>query len=96
MTRDGTYKPKLRKFEPGDYVYMKQSNTHSTLVMPAKTAIYRVSEVRPSGVVIIMGQCGNTTSVQSSELALCHLPYIDGTIHPELATVSKHARCETC
>ena len=96
MTRDGSYKPKLRRFEVGDYVYMRRHNMHSTLAMQAKQSIYLVSEVRPSGVIIIIGKCGNTDSVQPSELAICHLPFIDGTIHPELATVNKTLRCEEC
>jgi hypothetical protein len=95
-TRDGSYVPKLRKFEPGDYVYLRRANSTHTLQIPARQPIYRVVEMRPTGVVIIMGRCGNTDSVHASELAPCHLPYIDGIVNAELAHPDKHQACEVC
>jgi hypothetical protein len=95
-TRDGTYIPKLRKFEPGDYVYLRRANSAHTLQIPARQPIFRVVEMRPTGVVIIMGRCGQTDQVHASELAPCHLPYIDGIVNAELAHPDKHLGCEVC
>ena len=45
QVRSGGYPPKLRKFEVGDYVYVKRPNPASTLHMKAHPHILRVLQV---------------------------------------------------
>jgi transposase InsO family protein len=95
-TRDGTYLPRLRKFNPGDYVYVRRSSTNSTLQIDARQIILRVVKAHDNGTVTLVGRCNTTTTLNQAELAPCHLPYIDGLVRPELATPSLHQGCEVC
>eukprot|EP00877_Chromochloris_zofingiensis_P007303 jgi/Chrzof1/2826/Cz12g00080.t1 len=92
--RDGTYLPKLRKFEVGDYVYI-QREVKTTIQLKARPLILRVKEVRSSGVLVLQGRCGTKTSVHMTQCAPCHLPDLDGTIDPSLAA-DDDAQCVIC
>ena len=96
MTRSGTYLPKLRKFSTGDYVYLRRPNMASTLQIQARQLILRILELRNNGSVLLQGRCGCTILNNVVNLAPCHLPSIDGTIHPDLARPSKELGCEVC
>ena len=96
QTRSGAYLPQVRKFTPGDFVYVRHPNLNSTLEIPATQLIARVLEVRDSGVVILQGKCGQTLSVHVSSIAPCHLPHLDGTLDPELAYIPLDFPCEVC
>jgi hypothetical protein len=95
-TRSGSYLPSLRKFSPGDYVYLRRPNLTNTLQINAQQLILRVLEVGANGVVLLQGRCGNTIRNNVQNLAPCHLPNIDGTIHHELARTSDNTVCERC
>ena len=96
MKRTGSYMPKLRKFAPGDFVYLRRSKEVCTIQIPAREIILRVVEVRDNGIVMVQGKCGTTQPAHHSELAPCHLPYIDGDINPELAAPDADHACEIC
>ena len=95
-TRGGSYLPKVRKFATGDFVYVRRRNVLNTLQTAAKQMVVRVLEVRPTGAVVLQGRCGCTVTNHVNNLAPCHLPYIDPTIHPEMAIPSVHQACEKC
>jgi hypothetical protein len=95
-TRDGTYLPRLRKFSPGDYVYVRRSSSNCTLQIDARQAILRVVQMNEGGTVTLEGRCGTTITVNQAEVAPCHLPYIDGVVNPELATPPLQLGCEVC
>jgi hypothetical protein len=95
-TRSGAYLPNLRKFNKGDYVYLRRPNMNSTLQIPARQTILRVLEVRESGSILLQGRCGCSILNNIINLAPCHLPNIDGTLHPELARPPKDHACERC
>jgi len=61
-----------------------------------KPEILRVQEVRTSGVLVLQGRCGSTTTVHSSHCAPCHLPGIDGTIDPSCAQELDDRPCTGC
>ena len=96
MTRSGAFKPMVRKFSPGDYVYLRKANKVNTLDMQAKQTILRVLEARDDGTVLLQGRCGCSTVGNVINLAPCHLPNIDGTLDPTLARPAKDAACEVC
>jgi hypothetical protein len=92
----GDYKPAVRTFKAGDFVYRKRPEVLSTLQTKYKPEIYRVKELRDSGVAVLQGMCGNTFTYHADNLAPCNLPNIDGTIDPTLAAVSVDHACEVC
>jgi len=96
QVRDGTYQPQLPHFKVGDFVYVQQLQRRSTLMPRAQPLIYRVLEVRDSGVLILQGKCGRTVSMHMSHCAPCHLPAIDSSIDPRLAENIEDAICEVC
>jgi hypothetical protein len=94
--RGGGHMPKLRKFEAGDFVYLRQGSNTNTLMPKAKQNIYRVVEVRPSGNLILMGKCGRTITNNVINCAPCHLPDIDPTVDHRLARPDAAHACENC
>lgn len=94
--RSGKHVPRVHKFEVGDLVYMAEANQYSSLQPQAKPFIYRVKEVRDTGVLILQGRCGRTLSRHVTQCAPCHLPGVDTTLHPELQAESQEASCEQC
>jgi len=94
--RSGTYLPKRYQFEVGDFVYTNQPNVANALQPRARAAIYRIKEMRPSGVLILQGQCGTTTDRHVSQCAPCHMPGIDPTLDPSLADKPVEAYCDEC
>eukprot|EP00775_Hariotina_reticulata_P006347 gene6347-biopygen8143 len=94
--RDADYKPKIRHFSVGDFVYVQQLQRKSTLMPRAQPLIYRVMEIRDSGVLILQGKCGRKISMHMSHCAPCHLPGIDGSVDPRLAENTDDVLCEVC
>jgi hypothetical protein len=54
--RGGGYRPIIRRFSPGDFVYLQQV-APTTLDMVAGRTILTVREVLPSGVLLLEGRC---------------------------------------
>ncbi len=78
--RSGQWQPtQVHTFHPGDFVYLKRSKRVSKLQPLAADGIFRVTEVRNSGVVVVQGRCGRYTPVHISNIAPCHLTNIDPT-----------------
>jgi hypothetical protein len=94
--RSGDFVPRLRRFAVGDFVYTKRRNIHSTLEIEARPEIYRVADVRDSGVLILQGRCGTTMAEHMKDCAPCHLAHIDPTIDPTLVPISDDLPCEVC
>jgi hypothetical protein len=90
------YKPRQHTFGIGDFVYVQQLQRQSGLQPRAQPVIYRVAEVRDSGVLLLQGKCGRTTAVHMSHCSPCHLPNIDGSVDPRLAEKVEDAVCEVC
>ena len=72
--RSGGYLPSVIKFVAGQFVYVR---TNDALHKRARPEILRVVDVRPSGVLVLMGQCGNTIAVNAVNCSPCHLPIKD-------------------
>ncbi len=94
--RGGSYMPKLRKFEPGDFVYVRRPERHGTLLSSARQEILRVVGVSEQGVATLQGRCGNTIKHNISNLAPCHLPNIDPTMELGAWTPGADLPCEVC
>ncbi|GLC55390.1 hypothetical protein PLESTB_000982200 [Pleodorina starrii] len=94
--RGGGYHPKLREFDVGDYVYYRNTSSRTTLDPPAQPTILRVIEVRPSGVLVLEGHCGQTLKSHVKDCAPCHLPIRDEVVDPRVARPSATLSCEVC
>ena len=92
--RSGAYRPQLRRFKVGDYVYL-QCEVSTTLDMKAGKTILRVKDILPSGVHLLEGKDGQECRDNTKNCTPCHLP-IEGTICPELAVVPAGYRCVVC
>ena len=88
---NGAYRPQVRRFSKGDYVYL-QREAPTTLDVKAGRTVLRVKVVLPSGILLLEGKDGRE---HSKNCVPCHLP-IDGSVHPELAVVPQGLPCYVC
>ncbi len=93
--RGGGYRPSIRRFSPGDFVYLQQV-AHTTLDVVAGRTILRVREVLPSRVLLLEGCDGMVWKDHVRNCAPCHLPNIDGTVDPTVAVVPAGLKCMLC
>ena len=92
--RSGAYRPQLRRFKVGDYVYL-QREAPTTLDVKAGRTILRVKAILPSGVLFLEGKDGQECRDHTKNCAPCHLP-IEGIISPELAVVPAGYKYVVC
>jgi hypothetical protein len=93
--RGGGYRPQVRRFQPGDYVYLQQT-APTTLDVTAGRIILRVREVLGSGVLLLEGRDGKFWKDHTRNCTPCHLPHIDGMIHPGTSHISAGLKCRLC
>eukprot|EP00798_Chlamydomonas_sp_ICE-L_P029809 gene29809-biopygen5549 len=55
--RGGAYHPRLRKFQVGDFVYIRRPNVRNSLQMAAQGMIMRIIDLKPTEVVFLQGRC---------------------------------------
>jgi hypothetical protein len=91
-TRGGGFMPRLRKFEAGDFVYVRRTGNPAPLEPEAKQLILQVVEVRPSGVLVLRGNCGSHVKANMKDCAPCHNPSIDPTIDQRSRSPMLHCR----
>lgn len=89
-------------FQEGDYVYLKpaarvcEHMKGSGLVLDVEPRKLRVVKAKRDGTVELIGRDGGRMTVNASNLTLCHLPDIDGTIDLSMAYVEDDLACEGC
>jgi hypothetical protein len=93
--RGGGYRPQVRRFQFGDYVYLQQI-APTTLDVTARRVILRLREVLGSGVLLLEGCDGKFWKDHTRNCAPCHLPHIDGTVHPSTSHISDGLKCQLC
>jgi len=94
-TRGGSYQPKVRKFEVGDFVYL-QRQPNDTLDTSTSRTILRIKATRPSGVLELQGADGRTIRDHSKNCAPCHLPNLDPTIITSTWIPPLDYPCQVC
>ena len=97
----GAYHPKLRRFEVGDYVYIKRYSASGLSAAPlewrVRPQVLRVAEVRPSGRVLrLMGKDGSTIDESVANCVPCHLPIVDEAIDSEQFRPDVDHPCAVC
>jgi len=90
----GAYRPQLRRFSEGDYIYLQQE-APTTLDVKAGRAIFRVKDILPNGILLLKGKDERECREYSKNCAPCHLP-IKGTVHSELVVVPDGLLCFVC
>ena len=88
--RSGSYLPKILEFHVGDFVYLR--DLADPLHPTARPEILRIKDVRPSGVLVLEGQCGNTIARNGTHCAPCHLPIE----LPSVVDETRPAACAGC
>jgi hypothetical protein len=76
-------------------VYLQQT-APTTLDVTARRIILRVREVLGSGVLLLEGRDGKFWKDHTRNCAPCHLPHIDGTVHPGTSYISARLKCRLC
>ncbi len=98
--RSADYQPRTVQFTAGQFVwrrrYFADRQPTPGLQTEARPGIYRILEVRDSGVLVLQGQCGSTLHEHASNCAPCHLPNINTTIDPSLRQVTADFPCCVC
>src|SRR4051794_1820459 len=92
--RSRAYRPQLRQFKVGNYVYL-QCEAPTTLYVRVGRTILRVTTILPCGVLPLEGKDGEECKNNTKNCAPCHLP-IKEIIYPKLAMVPPRYRCYVC
>ncbi len=94
--RQGGYKPKFVRYQPGDYVYTAERNRKSTLQMPTQDTVLRVVSLDKGGVATLRGRCGLERKEHIRNLRPCHLPNVDPIVDARIVRPPKSQACEVC
>jgi hypothetical protein len=78
-TRSGSYKPKVRQFDVGDFVYL-QRQPNDTLDISSSRTILRIKAIKALGVLELQRVDRRTIRNHSINCASYHLPNLDPTI----------------
>ena len=89
------YRPKERKFEVGDLVYLRRQPADKTDVAVTR-GVYRVHQLSTNGRMVLQGADGTLFKEHMENCAACHNPNIDLTIDPTLTTVPAGHSCQIC
>ena len=96
MVKGGAFIPKLRRFEVGDFVYIRRRHTTDTLQFSSHPEVLQVAEVLPQGTLRLRGMCGQEITMHCSNCTPCHLLNINRTLDPALARPNLSHKCEIC
>ena len=69
----GAYRPQLRRFRQGDYVYLRRE-VPTTLNVRAGRILLWVKEVMPNGLLLLKGCDSKECCEHSKNCVPCHLP----------------------
>jgi len=78
-TRGDNYKPKVRQFDVGDFVYLQQQPI-DTLDTSFDRIILRIKVIKPSCVLELQRANEHTIQDHSKNCAPCHMSNLDPTI----------------
>lgn len=94
--RSGTYHPRLRRYEVGDFVRLRVGEPNHSLDTSHYARILRVREVRPEGILLLEGADGRTVTDNVVNCAPCHLPFFEEPDNAAPARPSATLPCEVC
>ncbi|KAH9538943.1 hypothetical protein CY35_15G034200 [Sphagnum magellanicum] len=94
-TRGGRYKPKVKQFDVGDFVYF-QWQLNDTLDISYGRTILRIKVIKPSNVLELQRANNRTIWDHSKNCAPCHLPNLDLTIITSTWIPPLDCSCQVC
>jgi hypothetical protein len=94
-TWSGSYKPKVRQFDVGDFVYFQQQ-PNDTLDTSSGRTILKIKAIGPLGVLELQGANGRTIQDHSKNYAPYHMPNLDPTIITSTWIPPLHYPCRVC
>ena len=89
------YRPRLRKFQVDDVVYLRRQPGDSTDLAVTRGA-YRVHQIGSQGQLVLQGADGTLFKEHQENCAPCHNPNIDLRIDPTLTGVTAGHACQVC
>ena len=97
--RSGAYLPKIKRYEVGDYVYVKYRTKPDMLQSQLRPEILRVLQVRPGKhgqamVLRLQGTDGTTVDEHITNCVPCHLPIQEGQVKFGRVDIDYH--CQAC
>ena len=93
--RGGGWDCPKAKFEPGDYVMLKQAK-HTALEPIARPHVLRIVKIWPSGAVVMEGSDTARSEEQIKNIAHCPLPILDTNMYPERYFRDPSLHCFVC
>ncbi len=84
-TQGGNYKPKVKQFDVGDFVYLQQQ-PNDTLNTSSDCTILKMKAIKPSSVLELQGADERTIQDHSKNCDPYHLP----NLHPTIITCSSY------
>jgi hypothetical protein len=94
-TRGGSYKPKVRQFDVGDFVYFHRQ-LNDTLNTSSSRTILRIKVIRPSSVLELQRADEHTIRNHPKDYAPYHLPNLDPTIITSTWIAPLDYPCQVC
>jgi hypothetical protein len=94
-TRRGSYKPKVKQFDVGDFVYFQQQ-PNDTLGTSFSRTILRIKAIKPSSVLELQRIDKCTVQDHSKNCTPCHLPNLDPTIITSTWIPPLYYPCQVC
>jgi hypothetical protein len=94
-TRAGDYKPRLKRFEAGDLVYLKRQKANSMDPRVGRITL-RVVSAEGNGRVLLEGRDRKRIRDHVENCAPCHNPNIDLWQNPQLAKQDLDQACQVC
>lgn len=94
-TQGGTWRPKVQKFQPGNYVYLPHTPS-TTLDVNSNRVILQVVSIGEQSVVELEGSDGRRWKEHIKHLAPCHLPNLDTTIRAQTWVPLVDLPCKIC
>jgi hypothetical protein len=94
-TRGGNYKPKVKQFNVGDFVYLQQQ-PNGILDTSSDCTILRIKAIKPSSVLELQRANGRTIRDHSKNCVPGHLPNLDPTIITSTWIPPLDYPCQVC
>jgi transposase InsO family protein len=96
--RSGLYIPRLHHFAEGDYVFIREQGQKpgGTLGTRARAEVLRVTQVRDSGVLVLINQAGQVIDKHMEHCVPCTLPNLLGDTYAGLTRPPEDLPCQVC
>ncbi len=94
-TQDGNYKPKVKQFDVGDFVYL-QRQLNDALDISSGHIILRIKAIRPLSVLELQRIDERTIWDHSKNCVPCHLPNLNPTIITSTWIPPLDYPCQVC